>query len=133
MAIDFFQQHQPQLEKAIEAIANREFYAAYPEVPSGKIYGENARKDGQRAFEGRIGSSFDLQQCGTEGSIGNECSLRTAKSCFCASRQCSYFPAYFWVKSLTIGRGNVWKLYEKRENLSPSLKSSKIHHNYGVF
>jgi len=74
MATDFFQQHKQQLDKAQEAIASRVFYAAYPEIPSGKIYGETARKDGQGAFEDRIGSSFDLQQCGTQGTTGNECS-----------------------------------------------------------
>jgi len=74
MSTDFFQQHQQHLEQALEAIANRGFHAGYPEVPSGKIYGETARKDGQAAFEAIIGSTFELQQCGTLGTIGNECS-----------------------------------------------------------
>ena len=55
MSTDFFQQHQQHLEQALEAIANRGFHAGYPEVPSGKIYGETARKDGQIAFEAIIG------------------------------------------------------------------------------
>ena len=74
MSTDFFQQHQQHLEQALEAIANRGFHAGYPEVPSGKIYGETARKDGQAAFEAMIGSTFELQQCGTLGTTGSECS-----------------------------------------------------------
>ena len=41
-----FERHQAKLEKAVEAIRRREFFSAYPEVPSGKIYGETAKADG---------------------------------------------------------------------------------------
>ena len=62
------------LEKALEAIIDRGCFAAYPEVPSGKIYGETAKADGQAAFEGYLGSDFSPNQYGTEGTVGGEIS-----------------------------------------------------------
>ena len=63
MLNDFFKQHKPLLEEAVSAIETRGFYSAYPEVPSGKIYGETAKQDGKDAFEGYVGSTFILNQC----------------------------------------------------------------------
>ncbi|MAI66972.1 MAG: phenylacetic acid degradation protein PaaN [Phycisphaerae bacterium] len=66
--------HELKLKEALSAIQNRGFYSAYPEVPSGKIYGETAKKDGQVAFEGYLGNEFALQQGGCSGTIGSEVS-----------------------------------------------------------
>ena len=52
MASSFFEQHKQVLQDAMHAIETRGFYAAYPEIPSGKVYGENAKKEGLQAFEG---------------------------------------------------------------------------------
>ena len=60
MQDDYFQHHKQLLEEAIEAVENRGYYAAYSEIPSGKIYGENAKQDGIEAFEGYKNSSFVL-------------------------------------------------------------------------
>ena len=45
-----FDRHRDTLDKAVNAIRERGFFSAYPEVPSGKIYGETAKADGQAAF-----------------------------------------------------------------------------------
>ena len=74
MADALFQQHEELLLKALEAIANREFFAAYPEIPSGKIYGEDAKSDGKIAFDSYIESEFALHQTESSSSIGSEIS-----------------------------------------------------------
>jgi phenylacetic acid degradation protein paaN len=74
MSTNFYSQHEQKLQEALSAIQNRGFYSAYPEVPSGKIYGESAKKDGQAAFEGYLGNEFALQQGGSSGTIGSEIS-----------------------------------------------------------
>jgi phenylacetic acid degradation protein paaN len=72
LGLAWFQQHQPMLDRALAAIRSREYYAAFPEVPSGKIYGESAQADGQAALERRLGKRFELSQPGTIGWIGAE-------------------------------------------------------------
>ena len=74
MNTNFYTEHEQKLQQAIEAIQNRGFFSAYPEVPSGKIYGETAKKDGQAAFKGYIGSDFTLKQGGCKGTLGGEIS-----------------------------------------------------------
>ena len=68
----WFAQHQPLLDRALSAIRSREYFSAYPETPSGKIYGENAQADGKAAFDRRLGKRFELAQPGTTGWIGAE-------------------------------------------------------------
>ena len=72
MSNDLFKQHKPLLDEAVAAIESRGFYSAYPEIPSGKIYGESAKQDGQDAFEGYIGSTFTLNQCSADSTVGGE-------------------------------------------------------------
>ena len=67
-----FERHQRTLEGAVAAIRERTGWSAYPEVPSGKVYGETARADGQAAFEGRLNKPFELDQPGTVGRVGAE-------------------------------------------------------------
>ncbi len=50
------------LQRAIQAMHDRTFYAHYPESPSGKIYGETANDDGIRAFEAQLGRPFAMPQ-----------------------------------------------------------------------
>ncbi|HYZ14963.1 MAG TPA: phenylacetic acid degradation protein PaaN [Candidatus Acidoferrum sp.] len=58
----FFARHRETLDRAREAIRSRAFYSAYPESPSGKVYGETAAAEGKSAFEGRLGATFALEQ-----------------------------------------------------------------------
>ena len=57
-----FERHRDTLEKAREAIRTRAYYSAYPESPSGKVYGEAAAGEGKAAFEARLGKPFALAQ-----------------------------------------------------------------------
>ena len=54
-----FERHRPTLTAAIEAAARRDFWTVYPEVPSGKIYGETAKDDGLAAYRARLDTAFD--------------------------------------------------------------------------
>ncbi len=67
--------HKTTLEQAINANKTREFYAHWPEAPSGKIYGETANADGQAAFQSKLNHPFEgLVQNGANGSVGEEVS-----------------------------------------------------------
>jgi phenylacetic acid degradation protein paaN len=69
-----FERHHATLQGAVDAIAARTYWSAYPEVPSGKIYGESAKADGHAAFQARLNQPFELDQPGTTGSAGAEVS-----------------------------------------------------------
>ncbi|WP_234186302.1 phenylacetic acid degradation protein PaaN [Shinella sp. NM-101] len=69
-----FERHRPTLTAALAAAARRDFWSAYPEVPSGKIYGETARDDGLAAYKARLGKPFDLAGHPSDGTVGAEVS-----------------------------------------------------------
>jgi phenylacetic acid degradation protein paaN len=71
-AREWFREHRPLLDRALAAIKSREYYSAYPEIPSGKIYGESAQAEGKAAFDRRLGKRFELAQPGTGGWTGAE-------------------------------------------------------------
>ncbi len=70
----FFTEHQDLLEQAVRAINTRGYWSPFPEVPSGKIYGENANDAGKAAFQDRLKKSFPLDEPGITGQIGAEIS-----------------------------------------------------------
>ncbi len=74
MSHPFFERHQKTLEGALSTIRSRTYWSAYPEIPSGKVYGETAKADGQAAFEARLNKPFVLDQPGTVGTVGKEIS-----------------------------------------------------------
>ncbi len=74
MTEDLFSKHNMTLDKACETIQTREYWSAYPEMPSGKIYGDSARKDGQAAFEARRGNTMAIEMPGIVGKAGGEVS-----------------------------------------------------------
>ena len=57
--MSLFEKHKELLDRAIRANYERTFFAAYPEHPSPKVYGETADKDGQNAFKGQLNSKFE--------------------------------------------------------------------------
>lgn len=72
MSHELFERHRPLLEKAVHAIAARTYWSAYPEVPSGKIYGETAKDDGEAAFKNRLNKPFAIDVPGAAGTVGGE-------------------------------------------------------------
>jgi phenylacetic acid degradation protein paaN len=68
-----FKRHQPSLNKAIEALHARTFYAAFAEHPAPSVYGETADADGQTKFKSFLGKKFEeLKQLNPEGWVGEE-------------------------------------------------------------
>lgn len=67
-----FERHKETLEKGIEASRTREYWTAYPESPSPRVYGEDASKDGEAAFKAYLGKHFDFDQPGISGKAGSE-------------------------------------------------------------
>ncbi len=72
MSNAYFEAHRARLEGALDAIASRGFWSAFPEVPSGRIYGETAKAIGRAAFEDRLGSPWPVEQPGTADMVGGE-------------------------------------------------------------
>jgi phenylacetic acid degradation protein paaN len=69
-----FDKHRATLDGALKAIATRGYWSPYPEVASGRIYGEMANADARAAFEASLNKPFDLEQPGTIASVGKEVS-----------------------------------------------------------
>lgn len=71
--MNLFEKHKDILNKSIEALHQRGFFAAYPEHPSPKVYGETADEDGRKKFLSSMGKKFEeLQQGDAESWIGVE-------------------------------------------------------------
>ncbi len=72
---ELFERHRETLEAALSAARTRDFWSAYPEVPSTKIYGESAPADGEAAFKLSLGRPFPLAGHPSDGAkIGAEVS-----------------------------------------------------------
>ena len=52
--------HEALLNRAMQAIAERTYFSAYPELASPKVYGENAKAEGDAAFEALLGKPFEF-------------------------------------------------------------------------
>jgi phenylacetic acid degradation protein paaN len=74
MSHPLFERHQKVLDQAVGAVRSRTYWSAYPEIPSGKIYGETAKADAEAGFNARLNKPFDLDQPGTSGRVGAETS-----------------------------------------------------------
>ena len=70
--MDFFAAHEEILTKAAAAARTREYYSAFNESPSPRVYGENAAADGKAAFEALLGSAFPVSTPGAEGTVATE-------------------------------------------------------------
>ena len=72
---DFHARHEALLKRAIEAIGSRAYFSAYPESASPKVYGENAKAEGDVAFEALLGKPFAFDdQFPSERLVGAETS-----------------------------------------------------------
>jgi len=60
--MDFLATHRSTLDRAIAAIGRRDYWSAYPETPSGKIYGASAKADAEATFQAMLGKPFALDQ-----------------------------------------------------------------------
>src|SRR5688500_7256284 len=64
--------HRERLEAAVAACASREYYSAFDESPSPRVYGEHAADQGKKAFEAWLGAEFPLATPGSDGTVATE-------------------------------------------------------------
>jgi phenylacetic acid degradation protein paaN len=72
MAHPFFERHQALLDQALEAIAKRGYWSAFPESPSPKVYGEGAAEAGKAAFDALLNKPFPITLPAAKGTVGAE-------------------------------------------------------------
>ncbi|CAN5122790.1 phenylacetic acid degradation protein PaaN [soil metagenome] len=71
-AAAMFALHETTLARASEATRTREYFSAFEESPSPRVYGERAAAEGKAAFEAWIGSTFQLDTPGAAGTVAGE-------------------------------------------------------------
>src|SRR3954463_4189436 len=72
MTTAYFDKHRERLDAAGAACASREYYSAFNESPSPRVYGESAAAEGKAAFEAWRGTTFPLDVPGAEGTVATE-------------------------------------------------------------
>jgi phenylacetic acid degradation protein paaN len=72
MSSAYFDKHRDKLEAAVAACASREYYSAFDESPSPRVYGETAAGEGKAAFEALLGKPFPLETPGSQGTVTPE-------------------------------------------------------------
>ena len=72
MTKDLFAAHEETLTKAVEATRSREYFSAYNESPSPRVYGESSAADGKAAFEAHAGTTFRVSTPGADGTVATE-------------------------------------------------------------
>src|SRR4051795_12097789 len=71
-ARELFDTHRDTLDQAVTATRTREYYSAYNESPSPRVYGDTAAADGQAEFEAWLGKTFPLDTPGASGTVATE-------------------------------------------------------------
>ena len=72
MSHPFFERHKALLDQALEAIAKRGYWSAFPESPSPKVYGEGAPESGKAAFDALLNKPFPISLPAAKGTVGAE-------------------------------------------------------------
>jgi len=73
-AAGYHSTHRDTLEQALAAIRKRDYFSAYPESPSPRVYGETAAEEGKTAFEALRGADFPIETPGADGTVATETS-----------------------------------------------------------
>jgi phenylacetic acid degradation protein paaN len=68
----YLDKHREKLDAAVAACSSREYYSAYDESPSPRVYGESAAAEGKAAFESWLGAPFPLETAGSAGTVSTE-------------------------------------------------------------
>ena len=72
MTTAYFDKHRERLDAAVAACASREYYSAFDESPSPRVYGESAAAEGKAAFEAWLDGPFPLETPGSDGTVTTE-------------------------------------------------------------
>ena len=67
-----FDKHRDRLDQAVAACLSREYFSAFDESPSPRVYGESAADDGKAAFEAWLNTDFPLSTPGADGTVATE-------------------------------------------------------------
>jgi len=67
-----FERHRALLDQALNALAVRGYWSAFPESPSPKVYGEGVPELGKAAFDALLNKPFPLTLPGATGVVGAE-------------------------------------------------------------
>src|SRR5687768_522724 len=71
--MSLYKKHDTMINKAVKALHDRTFFAAFPEHPAPAVYGETADADGQSKFKAALGKKFEeLKQDNPESWAGQE-------------------------------------------------------------
>jgi phenylacetic acid degradation protein paaN len=71
--MSLFEKHKLFIDKAVQALHDRTFFAAFPEQPAPAVYGENADETGRNAFTAQLGKKFEeLSQTKPDAWAGQE-------------------------------------------------------------
>jgi phenylacetic acid degradation protein paaN len=65
MTTAYYDKHRERLDAAVAACASREYYSAFDESPSPRVYGESAAAEGKAAFEAWQGTTFPVDTPGS--------------------------------------------------------------------
>ena len=66
------EKHREKLDSAVRASSTREYYSAFDESPSPRVYGETAAADGKAAFDAWRGTTFPVDTPGSQGYVATE-------------------------------------------------------------
>ncbi|GAB3819151.1 phenylacetic acid degradation protein PaaN [Pontibacter rugosus] len=73
MNLNLMDKHQDIIDKAVQALHERTFFAQYPENPMPDVYGENADKEGREKYKTHLNTQFtELLQEDPEAWVGQE-------------------------------------------------------------
>jgi phenylacetic acid degradation protein paaN len=72
MTTAYLDKHREKLDAAVAACASRQFYSAYDESPSPRVYGESAAGEGKAAFEAWLDQEFPIETPGSDGTVSSE-------------------------------------------------------------
>lgn len=73
MNLELADKHRETLQKAVQALHQRTFFAHYPENPSPEVYGETADKEGREKYKSTLNNKFtELLQEGEQAWVGQE-------------------------------------------------------------
>lgn len=72
MTSDLLSRHRDRLDAAVAASASREYYSAFDESPSPRVYGESAAGAGQAAYDAWLGGDFPVSTPGSDGTVATE-------------------------------------------------------------
>jgi phenylacetic acid degradation protein paaN len=72
MTSAYLDKHRERLDAAVKACASREYYSAFDESPSPRVYGESAAGEGKAAFEAWLGTAFPTETPGSNGTVSTE-------------------------------------------------------------